>query len=236
MKLSLAIVAVALAAVACANPAKDKPRAQVGTAIEQAAMAPVAAPPASSVGEPAAAVDPTASEAPAPAPDAGEIGYFLRGGTRIQFTGSKVTRKHDGSFPRFKGSIRVPNKDFTKSRISVEIDMNSVMSDTEKLTEHLKTDDFFDVAKFPTGSFESTSIVKAGDAPDAYTITGNMTLRGKTKSLTFPATLTHDEGGIKGVAEFVINRKDFGIAYPGAADDLIRDDVVLKLTLLGAKE
>jgi polyisoprenoid-binding protein YceI len=152
--------------------------------------------------------------------------------SKISFIGSKVTGKHDGGFKDFKGSIDLVNEKPEDSRVSVEIDMKSVYTDTTQLTGHLQTGDFFEVEKHPTSTFISTKI-----APDTekgagnYTVTGDLELRGVKKSVTFPATISVTPGEVTVNSEFAINRKDFGIVYAGKADDLVRDDVVIKLDL-----
>ena len=102
-----------------------------------------------------------------------------------------------------------------------------------KLEKHLRSDDFFASEKFPEATFVSTAIKAQADAKanTTHQVTGNMTIRGIQKELSFPATLAKAEDGFKGNIEFSINRKEFDIMYPGKPDDLIRDDVVLKLSL-----
>ena len=95
------------------------------------------------------------------------------------------------------------------------------------LRKHLKSPDFFDVEKFPTATFKSTAIEKTDDG---HTITGDLTLHGVTKRVSFPATVTVTDGQVTANSEFSINRNDFGIVYPGMPDDLIRDLVVIKLS------
>ena len=153
---------------------------------------------------------------------------------KIEFIGSKVTGSHNGSFQKFSGDINYTG-DPTTSRVNITIDMNSITADDPKLTEHLKTADFFDVAKFPTAKFESTAIRAGGDKGASHTITGNLTLHGVTKSISFPATISATADAVTVNSDFAINRKDFGINYAGAADNLIRDDVVLKLTIHAPK-
>ena len=115
------------------------------------------------------------------------------------------------------------------------IDMNSTWSDSDNLTGHLKNQDFFDVPKFPTSKFVTTKVAPGGDAKLAGSntmITGNLTLHGVTKQIAFPAKVEVTEAGaVKLESEFAINRKDFGIVYGGKADDLIRDEVVIKLAV-----
>ena len=154
--------------------------------------------------------------------------------SKVEFVGSKVTGSHNGSFQDFSGQI-----DYTgnveQSRVNLTIKADSITADDAKLTQHLKTADFFDVAKFPEATFVSTAIKPGGEKGASHTVTGNLTMHGVTKSITFPATIavTPDVASVD--ANFSINRKDFGINYAGAADNLIRDDVVLKLNVRANK-
>ncbi|HQU82742.1 MAG TPA: YceI family protein, partial [Pyrinomonadaceae bacterium] len=152
--------------------------------------------------------------------------------SKVEFTGSKVTGKHDGGFKAFTGTIDLVNSKPEESSVTVDIDATSVYTDDEKLSGHLKSADFFDVEKFPKATFTSTKIV-ADSAKGAgnYTVTGDFNLHGQTKSITFPAKITVSDAEVAVESEFSINRKDFGIVYAGKADDLIRDDVVIKLNL-----
>jgi polyisoprenoid-binding protein YceI len=67
-------------------------------------------------------------------------------------------------------------------------------------------------------------------------VTGNLTLHGITKSISFPATITVAGDTVNADATFSINRKDFSINYPGKVDDVIRDDVLVKLTIHAPKQ
>jgi polyisoprenoid-binding protein YceI len=119
--------------------------------------------------------------------------------------------------------------------VRVEITMNSVFTEPEKLLKHLKSDDFYDVARFPTASFVSSG-VKAGAAPPAtHTVSGVLTLRGASRALSFPATIQANAEAVSVKAEFAIKRKDFGIVYPGKPDDLIADDVLIRLDVNAKK-
>jgi polyisoprenoid-binding protein YceI len=99
----------------------------------------------------------------------------------------------------------------------------------------LKTADFFDVAKYPEANFVSTTIKPGGENGATHTVTGNLTLHGVTKAITFPATINVTPDVATVDSSFSINRKDFGINYAGAADNLIRDDVVLTLHVRATK-
>ncbi len=156
--------------------------------------------------------------------------------SKVEWTGSKVTGKHDGGFKTFSGSVALVDQDPEKSSVSVDIETDSLYTDSDKLVGHLKSPDFFDVAKFPKASFVSTAVKKGGDKGASHTVTGNLTLHGVTKGVTFPATIKTTAGGVDVDAEFAINRKDFGLVYAGKPDDLIRDDVVIKLSIRSQKK
>ena len=152
--------------------------------------------------------------------------------SKIEFVGAKVTRDHHGQFNNFDGSIEYAGTQ--PSRISFDIDLNSVVTDTEKLTGHLKSPDFFDVAKYPKATFTSTSIAAApAGSPNGTThiLKGTLDLHGTKKDVEIPVIATQTADGVNAKSEFTINRHDWGISYRGAADDLIKDDVLIKLDL-----
>ncbi|MGI8732170.1 MAG: YceI family protein [Pyrinomonadaceae bacterium] len=204
---SLVLTTLALLFVcSCANPASDKPQAVTNEA------APVAASPVAAQGE----------------------RYLVTPkNSKIEFVGSKVTGSHTGSFEKFSGAIDFNGRPET-SRVSINIDTTSITTDTPDLTKHLKSPDFFDVAKYPEATFVSTEI-KPGGEKGTHTVTGNLNLHGVTKSITFPATIAVNPDAITVDSTFSINRKEFGINFAGAADNLIRDEVVLTLKVRGVK-
>jgi polyisoprenoid-binding protein YceI len=200
-------------ATACQNPAKDKPIAEVAEAVKPSAQV-------------------AATAAAGKADTAAPVTYLITpADSKISFVGAKVTRKHDGSFGAFTGTVRVPNGTVEQGSVTAEADVASMTSDDPKLTGHLKSPDFFDAEKFPKVRFTSTSIQAGGAAGATHTITGNLELKGVTKSVRFPATVQLAADSIKVNAEFGINRKDWGIVYPGMPDDLIRDEVLIRLAI-----
>lgn len=192
---------------ACSDPADDKSRAVTGEAATTASPA---------------------------APGQATRYPITAQNSKIDFVGSKVTRSHNGSFQDFSGQIDYTGNVET-SRVNINIKTNSITTDDPKLTEHLKTPDFFDVAKFPEATFVSTAIKPGGEKGASHTVTGNLTMHGVTKSVTFPATIAVTPDVATVDANFSINRKDFGINYAGAANNLIRDDVVLTLRIRANK-
>ena len=213
-KLFIGILSLTIFLTACEDPAANKPKATTTNTSNTANT--------TSAANNSTGAVPAKSETLAINPE----------NSKVEFVGSKVTGRHDGGFKKFAGTIALVNGKPEDSTVSIDIDTASVFTDTNDLTKHLMTGDFFDVAKYPKASFKATKI-----APDTekgaghYMVTGDLTLRGVTKSVTFPATITVVGDSVAVNAEFSINRKDFNILYTGKADDLIRDDVVIKLDL-----
>jgi len=160
---------------------------------------------------------------------AGGTRYVFTPESTVNFIGSKVTGSHEGGFKTVSGHFTVKDGVLVGNDHSVIIDMNSLWSDDEKLTGHLKNKDFFEVEIYPEASFVATSL-EASSATD-YVVSGNFTLHGITKNITFPATAVEEGDSVKINSTFNINRKDFGIVYSGMSDNAIRDEVVISLVL-----
>ena len=186
---------------------------------------------------PADNVTPATVQEPVQAPPAGAAPaqaakvYTISDASKVDFTGSKVTGSHSGGFKSISGQFSVAEGKLVPGGNAVEIDMTSTWSDNEKLTGHLKSPDFFAVEEFPTSTF---SITEVQQNESVTTITGNLTLHGVTKSISFPAEVQVTDEQVTLRAEFFIKRFDFDIAFPGQADDLIRDEVVLRLDVTAA--
>lgn len=147
----------------------------------------------------------------------------------VSFVGRKLSADHEGGFEDLSGTAKLVG--YTPQGLKVTIQTTSVSSDHPKLTNHLKSPDFFNTEKYPTARFTSTKIRPGGEGVATHTITGELSMLAVTKRITFPATIVVTDAGATGLAEFKINRKDFGIVYPGRPDDLITDEVLLKLNL-----
>ncbi|OWK40513.1 YceI family protein [Fimbriiglobus ruber] len=143
--------------------------------------------------------------------------------TKIEFTGTKKEGKHDGGFKKLTGTATAEGTDPTTLKIDVTIETGSLYSDNAKLTEHLKAPDFFDVKTNPTAKFTSTKVEKDGEV---YKVSGDLTINGKTKAISFPASVTVADGKLTLASEFKINRNDFGITYGAGKID---DDVALRI-------
>ncbi len=141
--------------------------------------------------------------------------------TKIEWTGSKADGKHTGGFKTVTGTATTGDAIAFK----VEIDCTSLHSDDEKLTAHLKAPDFFAVKDHPTAKFVSKKVEKTDKG---YIVTGDLTLLGKTKEISFPATITATPTSLSLKAEFTINRMDYGMTY---GKGKVHDDVALKVTV-----
>lgn len=186
---------------------------------------------AAKVQEAPKAAEPAKKEEAAKAPAAGQALKLMADKSSVGFVGAKVTGDHTGGFGTISGQAQLSDKKLASLKVSIKTD--SVTSDAEKLTAHLKSPDFFDVAKFPQSNFESTAIkAKAGEKGATHEVQGTLDLHGVKKLITFPAKVHEGMDGHAAMdAEFKINRKDFGIVYPGRKDDLIKDEVLLKINL-----
>jgi polyisoprenoid-binding protein YceI len=128
-----------------------------------------------------------------------------------------------GSFEKQTGTVEIDDKDITKSKVEVTIDTNSINTNVKKRDDHLRSADFFDVAKFPTMTFVSRKVEKAGK--DNLKVTGDLTLHGVTKQVVLavegPSKESKDPyGNIRrgATATTKINRKDYGLVWNAALE------------------
>jgi polyisoprenoid-binding protein YceI len=173
------------------------------------------------------------------------------GQSYAEWTGTKPTGQHQGRMMLKDGSIMADAGNITGGRF--EIDMTSlkiVDADTNgasKLAGHLSSPDFFETAKYPTSTFEITGVKAGLDSAmmenlvmkDAtHSVTGNFTMKGVTRSITFPARINMSEPGITADANFNIDRSEWGLVYgndKGLGDKFIRPMVNIVLHLVANK-
>ena len=156
----------------------------------------------------------------------------------ISFIGSKVTGSNTGRFNSWIGTAMISAKGELNS-LSLVVQTKDVEANFEaptkwskKLEAHLRDDDFFASEKHPTATFQLNTVkpIEGSNEGTTHTLGGSLTIRGTTKTINFPATISSIKP-FAAQAEFSINRKDFGMMYDGKADNLIRDGVVMKITL-----
>ena len=133
-----------------------------------------------------------------------------------------VFAKVNGRFKTFSGKLELDDADFTKSKVDVTIDVNSLDTHEEKRDGHLKSADFFDAATNPTMTFTSKKAEKVGS--EGYTLTGDLTIRGTTKEVTLDVEYGgrgKDPWGGERLgfqAKTTINRVDFGLKWNQALE------------------
>ncbi len=148
-----------------------------------------------------------------------------------------------GTFRGISGTVTFDPANVAKSGVEASIDVTSVDTGVAARDNHLKSPDFFDVAKFPTMTFKSTSVHKVGDH---YDVAGDLTLHGVTK----PVVLTLEEPGKSQIgmdgksvhrgftATTTINRNDFGLTWNGtlkSGDTMLGNDVKIELDIEGSQ-
>ena len=148
--------------------------------------------------------------------------------TRIDFSWTHFGFSHPmGRFDRFEGDFRFDPTDPTKSSVAVTIPVDSIDTGVAKLDAHLKTDEFFDVAKYPTATFKSTRTERSGE--HGLKVSGDLTLHGVTKPVVLDVTVNkvgqHPMAGRAAAgfdASATIRRSDFGISnyVPNVSDEI----------------
>ncbi len=165
--------------------------------------------------------------------------------SNIVWTGYKVTGKHTGTVKIKNGNLLF--SDGQLSGGSFDVDMNSInCTDQEgewaaKLVGHLKSDDFFGVAKYPTSKFVITRVIPQ-DSKGNYKVIGNLTIKDTTKEIKFFATLVDNGNGtVTATGKMTIDRSEFNVRYgsgsffDGLGDKTIYDEFDLNVTLVAKK-
>lgn len=157
----------------------------------------------------------------------------------VHWWGYKVAKteasSHDGTINVKSGNIIVKGNKVVGG--SFVLDMTTISATDvegktkEKLDGHLKNGDFFEVDKFPTAQFVITSIAKNSDKIYNSNVTGNLTVKGKTNTITFPAKLAVSKGVASIVTDkFAFDRQKFDVAYKSSAQDVfVKDDIDMKV-------
>jgi polyisoprenoid-binding protein YceI len=143
-----------------------------------------------------------------------------------------------GTFDKFTGTVELDDKDPTKSKVEVEIDVSSVNTRNAKRDEHLRSPEFFDISKAPKMSFKSTKIEAAKDG--SLTITGELSMHGVTKPVALHAAPLSAEfkdpwgGTHRGTtATAKLNRKDFKLVWGEVLEKggVVGEDVMIELQI-----
>lgn len=157
----------------------------------------------------------------------------------LTWKGYKPTGDHTGTITLASGNISLKNNKLIGG--SFVADMNTIKDadGSAKLEGHLKSEDFFEVAAFPTAKFDITKTETKGEK---IHVTGNMTIKGITKQITFPATLAVNKDIVTLTSDtFQINRADFNVKYKSKTffndlkDKFVNDDFDFQVTIVAKK-
>ncbi len=161
----------------------------------------------------------------------------------IEWVGKKVTGQHNGVISLQGGRLEMEEGKLVGGIFTIDMttitDKDLSGGSKEKLEGHLKSDDFFGVEKFPTSTFVITKAVPQG--PGKYKIVGNITIKGKTEEIQFPATVEEKDGKITASATLSIDRSKFDVRYGSGSffdnlgDKTIYDNFDLSISLVASK-
>ena len=153
----------------------------------------------------------------------------------VGFSIRHVFSKVPGTFSKFSGTITLDRTNLEASTVEATIDINSVNTSSEKRDADIKKPEFFDVAKTPTITFKSTSWKKTG--ADTYDVTGDLTIKGVTKSVVLQVKQLGFGPGLMGAyvsgwdVTTTLNRHDFGVDGPGWLGKAIGDEVTVTISI-----
>lgn len=141
-----------------------------------------------------------------------------------------------GEFGKTTGVVKLDEKDVTRSSVEATIDTTTLDTRVADRDAHLKSPDFFDVAKHPTITFKSTRVEKAGEGK--LKVTGDLTMKGVTRPVVLdvlgPTSVIQDPMGARRrglVATTMVNRRDFGLNWSKTveAGPVVGDEVKIEI-------
>ncbi|MHB1195988.1 MAG: YceI family protein [Lutibacter sp.] len=159
--------------------------------------------------------------------------------SKLTWKGYKPTGDHTGTITLASGNIVLKNNKLTGGTFVADMSTIKDADGSAKLEGHLKSEDFFEIVVFPTSKFE---IIKSEIKAGKIQVTGNMTIKGITKQITFPATLSVNKDNVTFTSEtFQINRADFNVKYKSKTffndlkDKFVNDDFDFQVTIVAKK-
>jgi polyisoprenoid-binding protein YceI len=158
--------------------------------------------------------------------------------SRITWVGKKVTGQHAGTINLMEGKLTSNGNMITGGVFT--IDMTSLKDEdgNQRLEAHLKSDDFFSTANYPTATFITTQIESKGG--DQYVVKGKLTIKGITNEMEFPAIIQMAHGQVSAKAKIVVDRTKFDIKFRSGnffenlGDKMIDDIFELNVDLVGS--
>jgi polyisoprenoid-binding protein YceI len=147
--------------------------------------------------------------------------------SKIDFIGYKADGKHVGGFKKFDVDAKADFEEAANSSLKIEIKTDSLWSDDEKLTAHLKNPDFFDVRKHPKIVFKTTEIIASDES--GGTMKGTIEMLGKTEEVAVPVKFVINDETITIKADFKLDRTKWGMTY---GEGKINKEVDIKVALV----
>jgi polyisoprenoid-binding protein YceI len=156
--------------------------------------------------------------------------------SNAQFTIRHMVSRFTGGFTKVNGTINLDRENMEKSSVVATVDVASLTTANEKRDNHVKSPDFFDVAKYSTMDFKSTSWKKTGE--DTYDVTGNLTIKDVTKEVVLKATSLGFGPGMKPGSTMSgwevttkIKKSDFNLSGPPMLSKVLGDEVTITLNV-----
>lgn len=166
--------------------------------------------------------------------------------SKLGWLAKKVTGQHNGEVIIKSGSLEIDNNTLTGGEFVINMTSINVLDITNeeyntKLVNHLNSPDFFNTAEFPEAKFKITSAKKSKSDQGNYEITGDLTIKGITKPVTFPAQVDVKDGNILASATIIFDRAQYDVKYGSGSffdnlgDKTIYDEVEMKVNLVARK-
>jgi polyisoprenoid-binding protein YceI len=163
--------------------------------------------------------------------------------SKVVWEGKKVGGAHTGTIAIKSGNFTFEGDQLTGGTFTIDmttLGSTDLTGETkDKLDGHLKSDDFFGVANFPTSTLKITNVIAQG--PGKYNITGDITIKGITKTIKFLTDVTVEGNSVTSSANLTIDRSEFNVKFGSGSffdnlgDKVIYDNFTLALTVVGTK-
>lgn len=186
---------------------------------------------------------------PGEKPENAEVNQIDINRSTVAWEGTKVTGQHDGTIGLKSGELYVVDNQIVGGNIVINMQQITVLDleDPEtnaKLQGHLESDDFFSVATYPEATFEMAKLEKHEEVAEGepnYTIRGNLTIKGITHGVSFPAHVQVHDDMLTAKADFDLDRTQWDVRFGSGkffdnlGDNLIHDDFNIKLDIMAAR-
>jgi polyisoprenoid-binding protein YceI len=152
---------------------------------------------------------------------AGPVRYRIQpDASDVTFQATSRLMNADGHFHHLSGEVVADPRDFRSARVSLSIEAASLDTGIGMRDNHLRSEDFFDVKRFPTITFESARVEGSGGQ---VTVVGRLTVRGVTREVAVPVSVNVTDTALMASGELVVNRREFGLSYQSVLNPIGND-------------